>query len=833
MEGVEDVRGEKRLRAEDGAETTLDCASNSKRTRLSGDDSELDGPEAVMEEDGKTSITDPLQPVKTTETEEDVERNRVDTDATDKSDVKDPTLEVEGEEHENLEDTEKLCKEEMEEEREIRVPPVSKDSCSVEQVLERESVENSAGKLNESEKKTENAQADDSEFEKMNVTNSVSSSAEVSEKDVFVTGTLAAGERSWVDGRPASSSSSDKENSCEEPVDMSTAKPGESQKCPGSPDVIVLSDDGCSPTANGLPKADTTRLLKVGCPAERGRLIRRLQEELRLEEAKLVLLKKLRQSQLHKHHVKSRWSGPSEEKLHGKPAVSVPPNSATHTLSRGGTHGHTVGTQAHQSRSLSGPAPPPLLRGGQPYQGISRFSQQGAGVLPLLVRGGQAQGSRSSCVPTAPPPLLMAPRTTVVNQAQGGRTISGSGMVRNTSVTHSSTPSSCSYNQVSRPTASPSPSPRSESPALRQAAARLALRKQLEKTLLEIAPPRPPPPDLPFLPCAVNGEFVCLLGLEEVVQLLLESQASLSFHPLSLSLSPSLGKAGACLPEVEPYACSHCGTDYTVGWRRRPRGDVVCQACLASGVKASLRAEHTGRLKAAFMKALQQEQEIEKQIQNQSQLPGSVNKQNRPQVLPTKQHIVRRGVMQLSGRPQPPLRASVMHNFGSHHQLQSSGKLLGMSGGVGLSYVGPGLTSQKSAAERQREYLLDMLPSRTGPQSSGRAHVASRAPVAHRNAVQQHNRRPLHHSPVTVAGRMPSQLARPAIQARPGMGHFRPGSIQGRPGLVQNRPTGSGSVRPSVGPSTHARLGSGVGSAQGGKPAGVSRSMTQPTASWK
>uniref|UniRef100_A0A8C4QGW6 GATA zinc finger domain containing 2Ab n=1 Tax=Eptatretus burgeri TaxID=7764 RepID=A0A8C4QGW6_EPTBU len=798
MEGVEDIRGAKRLRAEDGVETTMDCALKSKRTRLLGDDSELDGPEAVMEEDGKTSGNDALQPVKMTE--EDVERNQGDADPTDKSDVKDPTLEVESEQHKKLDDTETLCKELMEEDREIKVLAVSKDSCSVEGVLERESVENSAEKLNESEKNTGNAQADDFEFEKMNVAHLGSSSAEVSDKDVFITGTLAAGERSWVDGRPASSSSSDKENSCEEPVDMSTAKPAESQKCPGSPDVIVLSDDGCSPTANGFPKADTTRLLKVGCPAERGRLIRRLQEELRLEEAKLVLLKKLRQSQLH------------------KPAVSVPPNSATHTLSRSGMHGHAIGTQAQQSRSLSGPAPPPLLRGGQPYQGISRFSQQGAGVLPLLVRGGQAQGSRSSCVSTAPPPLLMAPRATVVNQNQGGRAISvGSGMVRNTSMTHSSTPSSCSYNQITRSTASPSPSPRSESPALRQAAARLALRKQLEKTLLEIAPPRPPPPDLPFLPCAVNGEFVCLLGLEEVVQLLLESQ----------------GKAGVCLPEVEPYACSHCGTDFTVGWRRQPAGDVVCQACLASGVKASLRAEHTGRLKAAFMKALQQEQEIEKQIQNQSQLPGSVNKQNRPQVLPTKQHIVRRGGMQLSGRPQPQLRTGVMHNFGSHHQLQSSGKLLGMSGGVGLSYVGPGLTSQKSAAERQREYLLDMLPSRTGPQSSGRAHVTSRAPVAHRNAMQQHNRRPLHHNPATVASRVPSQLARPAIQARPGMGHFRPGSIQGRPGPVQNRPAGSGSVRPSIGPGAHARLGSGVGSAQGGKPGGVSRPMTQPTASWK
>nr|2L2L_A Chain A, Transcriptional repressor p66-alpha [Homo sapiens] len=37
-----------------------------------------------------------------------------------------------------------------------------------------------------------------------------------------------------------------------------------------------------------------------GSPEERERMIKQLKEELRLEEAKLVLLKKLRQSQIQK-----------------------------------------------------------------------------------------------------------------------------------------------------------------------------------------------------------------------------------------------------------------------------------------------------------------------------------------------------------------------------------------------------------------------------------------------------------------------------------------------------------------------------------------------------
>lgn len=65
----------------------------------------------------------------------------------------------------------------------------------------------------------------------------------------------------------------------------------------------------------------------------------------------------------------------------------------------------------------------------------------------------------------------------------------------------------------------------SESPASRQAAAKLALRKQLEKTLLEIPPPKPPAPELNFLPSAANNEFIYLVGLEMVVQNLLDTLA--------------------------------------------------------------------------------------------------------------------------------------------------------------------------------------------------------------------------------------------------------------------------------------------------------------------
>lgn len=76
-------------------------------------------------------------------------------------------------------------------------------------------------------------------------------------------------------------------------------------------------------------------------------------------------------------------------------------------------------------------------------------------------------------------------------------------------------------NRVSSPL--PSPSAMTDA-ANSQAAAKLALRKQLEKTLLEIPPPKPPAPLLHFLPSAANSEFIYMVGLEEVVQSVIDSQ---------------------------------------------------------------------------------------------------------------------------------------------------------------------------------------------------------------------------------------------------------------------------------------------------------------------
>merc|ERR1719153_195837 len=163
-----------------------------------------------------------------------------------------------------------------------------------------------------------------------------------------------------------------------------------------------------------------------------------------------------------------------------------------------------------------------------------------------------------------------------------------------------------SYSQQQQPKQRESPKPKpepetKESQAQRQAAAKLALRKQLEKTLLQIPPPKPPPPEMHFIPNPANTEFIYLTGLEECVNRILNLDTGTPHMPT-------------------PFICSQCSTDFTPTWKwdkEKGKGEkvkVICEQCVTSNVKKALKAEHTNRLKAAFVKALQQEQELDAKI---------------------------------------------------------------------------------------------------------------------------------------------------------------------------------------------------------------------------
>uniref|UniRef100_A0A2K6DXT3 GATA zinc finger domain containing 2A n=4 Tax=Cercopithecinae TaxID=9528 RepID=A0A2K6DXT3_MACNE len=525
------------------------------------------------------------------------------------------------------------------------------------------------------------------------------------------------------------------------PVDMRTSHSDmKSERRPPSPDVIVLSDNEqpSSPRVNGLTtvalKETSTEALMKSSPEERERMIKQLKEELRLEEAKLVLLKKLRQSQIQKEATAQKPTGSVGS------AVTTPP-----PLVRG-TQNIPAGKPSLQTSSARMPGsviPPPLVRGGQ--QASSKLGPQASSqvVMPPLVRGAQQIHSIRQHSSTGPPPLLLAPRASVPSVQIQGQRIIQQGLIRVANVPNTSllvnipqpTPASLkgttatSAQANSTPTSVASVVTSAESPASRQAAAKLALRKQLEKTLLEIPPPKPPAPEMNFLPSAANNEFIYLVGLEEVVQNLLETQAG------RMSAATVLSR--------EPYMCAQCKTDFTCRWREEKSGAIMCENCMTTNQKKALKVEHTSRLKAAFVKALQQEQEIEQRLLQQGAAPAQAKAE--PAAAP--HPALKQASSQLS-RGSATTPRGVLHTFSPSPKLQNSAsatalvsrtgrhsertvssgkgsatsnwKKTPLSTGGTLAFVSPSLAVHKSssAVDRQREYLLDMIPPRSIPQSA-------------------------------------------------------------------------------------------------------------------
>lgn len=64
----------------------------------------------------------------------------------------------------------------------------------------------------------------------------------------------------------------------------------------------------------------------------------------------------------------------------------------------------------------------------------------------------------------------------------------------------------------------------------------------------QIPPPKPPPPEMHFIPNPNNTEFIYLLGLEQCVEHILLNGKMTDPHPM-------------------PFICSQCGTDFTPAWK--------------------------------------------------------------------------------------------------------------------------------------------------------------------------------------------------------------------------------------------------------------------------
>nr|XP_043908427.1 transcriptional repressor p66-beta isoform X1 [Solea senegalensis] len=552
-----------------------------------------------------------------------------------------------------------------------------------------------------------------------------------------------------------------KENMLDEPVDMSAGRRCEAdrdRRTP-SPDVIILSDnEASSPRTTPRPEERLHQanldMFKGKSGEERQQMIKALREELRLEEARLVLLKKLRQSQMQKENVVQKvavvqnasssvqppsiHSSAGLGKLPVRPGLHNPEPQNLRTA-----QGHTVIRSAANANlppmlmSQRVIAPNPSQLQGQRVSSKPVMSRSGSGSLANAVSYQQASQQVAASQRSGSSAMYMNLAHMQAAAAAGAGGVAG-GLGGASAVSPSTLSGSASGGVSSM-----------ADQASSQAAAKLALRKQLEKTLLEIPPPKPPAPLLHFLPSAANSEFIYMVGLEEVVQSVLDSQ----------------GKLRGSLPRMEPFFCAQCRTDFTPHWKQEKSGRILCEQCMTSNQKKALKAEHTNRLKNAFVKALQQEQEIEQRLQQQaalstSSVPTGPNASKTDTMI--RHHALRQFRASLSFHQAPQPQASlqrglsnsargVLSNFSQASQLSVASSLMGMtnakycgSGGGGssssssnrlqhdsrrqiynipglnIAYLNPaavGAHKSSSLADRQREYLLDMIPPRSISQS--------------------------------------------------------------------------------------------------------------------
>ncbi|XP_029919096.1 transcriptional repressor p66-beta [Myripristis murdjan] len=540
-----------------------------------------------------------------------------------------------------------------------------------------------------------------------------------------------------------------KENILDEPVDMSAGRrcDVDRERRTPSPDVIILSDnEASSPRTTPRPEERLHHanldMFKGKTGEERQQMIKALREELRLEEARLVLLKKLRQSQMQKENVVQKvpvvqnaassvqpppiHSSPGLGKLPVRPGLHTPEAQNLRT-----TQGHTVIRSAANANlppmlmSQRVIAPNPAQLQGQRVSSKPGMARTSSGSMANAVSYQQATSQQVAASQRSGSSAMYMNLAHM--QAAGAGGVAGG--LGGASAVSPSTMSSTGSGGVSS----------MADQASSQAAAKLALRKQLEKTLLEIPPPKPPAPLLHFLPSAANSEFIYMVGLEEVVQSVIDSQ----------------GKLRGALSRMEPFFCAQCRTDFTPHWKQEKSGRILCEQCMTSNQKKALKAEHTNRLKNAFVKALQQEQEIEQRLQQQAALsPSSAP----PGSNATKtDSMIRHHALRQAPQPQASLQRGlsssargVLSNFAQASQLSVASSLMGMSGakrcasggggssssssrlqhdsrrqiynipGLNIAYLNPaavGAHKSSSLADRQREYLLDMIPPRSISQS--------------------------------------------------------------------------------------------------------------------
>lgn len=139
-----------------------------------------------------------------------------------------------------------------------------------------------------------------------------------------------------------------------------------------------------------------------------------------------------------------------------------------------------------------------------------------------------------------------------------------------------------------------------QTPAQRITAARVSFRAQADKQLMTIPTQKSQPHDVSFLPNPNASAFPALHGLDLVVQAVLKDRSFEQRYP-----GPY-------------YECEECGIDWSHTWKCMGTAPddlhLYCEACVRTAHKKKNRMEQTAFLKRAFQKIVAQEKEFEKRI---------------------------------------------------------------------------------------------------------------------------------------------------------------------------------------------------------------------------
>lgn len=428
--------------------------------------------------------------------------------------------------------------------------------------------------------------------------------------------------------------------------------------------------------------------------------LRRLRDELRTEEMKLLLLNKLRNSQLQFQHSLSTQLQDKETNSDFLSHHIIPPTILPSGLSI--TPATTKASSVNKHCSSSG----------KDSMTISKSTTISRGNLMFgKINSNSAQNRGLNISVPQPPNRLFNSSNTSRSNSLSNFTAVAKELQPSVTITPAPPPGHKDRNRDENQT-----------PAQHKAAAKLALRKQLEKTLLQMSPPKPPAPEMHFIPNPSNSEFIYLLGLEVVVDYITNenrTQPEQKVHPI--------------------FKCCQCKKDFTPVWKPdvvknrnlneshmifyHPQNftdngieeehSVLCEECVTKNVKKVLKAEHTNRLKTAFIKALQQEQEIDQNLAQNGTTPSPVSSPDNIQLGKSTSNNQNISSTSIRHIPTPPVNASLrppqtpsprhVVSSSSNHNANSSSNNSSSTSSVAVTAVADqamqilrGLTSSQS-----------------------------------------------------------------------------------------------------------------------------------------